>query len=75
MEWAQHNGSNAYQYNESNSNDQQWKIIKSGDYIMIQNRGTGALLMVGWTSNGSICGQWSSRGNNPCGLKKHMGII
>jgi len=59
------NGSNAYQYNESNSNNQQWKIIKSGDYIMIQIRGTGLYLDgMGRNSNGSICGQWSSSGSN-----------
>jgi len=52
------NGSNACQWGNSNSDNQQWKIIKSGDYIIIQNRATGLYLDgMGRTSNGSVCGQ------------------
>ena len=53
------NGSNACQWSNSNSNNQQWTIIDSGSYVMIQNRSTGLYLDgMGRTSNGSVCGQW-----------------
>jgi len=59
------NGSNACQWSDSNSNNQQWKIIKSGDYVMIQNRVSGLYLDgMGRTSNGSVCGQWSNSGSD-----------
>jgi len=59
------NGSDACQWGDSNSNNQQWKLIKSGDYVMIQNSATGLYLDgMGRTSNGSICGQWSNSGSD-----------
>jgi len=58
------NGSNACQWSDSNSSNQQWKIFNSGEYILIQNAATGLYLDgMGRTSNGSICGQWSSSGS------------
>jgi len=59
------NGSNACQWADSNSNNQQWKIIKSGDYVIIQNHATGLYLDgMGGTSNGSVCGQSNSSDSN-----------
>jgi hypothetical protein len=58
------NGSNACQWGDSSSANQQWTIINSGGYMMIQNRATGLYLDgMGRTSNGSVCGQWSSSGS------------
>ncbi|HBF38196.1 MAG TPA: glycoside hydrolase family 2 [Firmicutes bacterium] len=57
-------GSNACQWGNSNSTNQQWTIINSGSYVMIQNRATGLYLDgMGRTSNGSICGQWAYSGS------------
>jgi len=57
--------SNACQWSDSNSNNQQWKIIKSGEFVMIQNRATGLYLDgMGRTSNGSICSQSNSSDSN-----------
>ncbi|HBF38195.1 MAG TPA: carbohydrate-binding protein [Firmicutes bacterium] len=59
------NGSNACQWGNSNSNNQQWTIINSGSYVMIQNRATGLYLDgMGNTSNGTVCGQLSYSGSN-----------
>jgi arabinoxylan arabinofuranohydrolase len=59
------NGSNACQWGNSNSNNQQWTIINSGSYGMIQNRATGLYLDgMGNTANGSVCGQLSYSGSN-----------
>jgi hypothetical protein len=59
------NDPNACQWSNSNSNNQQWKIIKSGDYLKIQNRATGLYLDgMGRTSNGSICSQRSNSESN-----------
>jgi len=58
------NGSNACQWSDSNSNNQQWTIANSGEYVMIKNRVTGLYLDgMGNTSNGSVCGQWSNSGS------------
>ena len=58
------NGSNACQWGNSNSTNQQWTIINSGSYVMIQNRASGLYLDgMGRTSNGSVCGQWSYSGS------------
>jgi enterochelin esterase-like enzyme len=58
------NGSNACQWGDSNSANQQWTIVNSGGYLMIQNRATGLYLDgMGRTSNGSVCGQWGSSGS------------
>ena len=58
------NGSNACQWGNSNSANQQWTIINSGSYVMIQNRASGLYLDgMGRTSNGSVCGQWSYSGS------------
>jgi alpha-L-fucosidase 2 len=58
------NGSNACQWGDSSSNNQQWTLISSGGYVIIQNRATGLYLDgMGRTSNGSVCGQWSSSGS------------
>jgi beta-galactosidase len=58
------NGSNACQWDDSNSANQQWTVIDSGGYVMIQNRATGLYLDgMGRTANGSVCGQWSSSGS------------
>ena len=58
------NGSNACQWGNSNSTNQQWTIINSGGYVMIQNRATGLYLDgMGRTSNGSVCGQWGYSGS------------
>jgi len=57
------NGSNACQSSNNISSNQQWKIIKSGDYIMIQNSATGLYLDgMGRTSNGSNLCQWGNSG-------------
>jgi hypothetical protein len=57
-------GSNACQWGDSNSANQQWAIINSGGYLMIQNRATGLYLDgMGRTSNGSVCGQWNNSGS------------
>jgi hypothetical protein len=58
------NGSNACQWIDSNSTNQQWTIVSSGGYVMIQNRATGLYLDgMGRTGSGSVCGQWSSSGS------------
>ena len=58
------NGSNACQWGNSNSTNQQWTLINSGSYVMIQNRATGLYLDgMGRTSNGSVCGQWGYSGS------------
>jgi arabinoxylan arabinofuranohydrolase len=58
------NGSNACQWSDSNSTNQQWTIISSGSYVMIQNRATGLYLDgMGRTGNGSVCGQWGGSGS------------
>jgi arabinoxylan arabinofuranohydrolase len=58
------NGSNACQWGDSNSANQQWTIVNSGGYVMIQNRATGLYLDgMGRTGSGSVCGQWSSSGS------------
>jgi beta-galactosidase len=58
------NGSNACQWGDSNSANQQWTIIDSGGYLMIQNRATGLYLDgMGRTGNGSVCGQWGGSGS------------
>jgi hypothetical protein len=57
-------GSNACQWGDSNSANQQWAIIDSGGYVMMQNRATGLYLDgMGRTANGSVCGQWSNSGS------------
>jgi xylan 1,4-beta-xylosidase len=57
-------GSNACQWSDSNSTNQQWTIINSGGYVMIQNRATGLYLDgMGRTSDGSVCGQWGNSGS------------
>jgi len=59
------NGSNCYQNSSSESNNQKWNIINSGDYVMIQNSATGLYLDgMGRTSNGAICCQWSNSGSS-----------
>jgi len=59
------NGSDACQWDNSNSKNQQWTIINSGDYVMIKNRATELYLDgMGRTSNGSVCGQWENSGSN-----------
>jgi hypothetical protein len=61
---ATSNGSNACQWSDSNSANQQWTIVNSGAYVMIQNRATGLYLDgMGRTSNGSVCCQWGSSGS------------
>jgi arabinoxylan arabinofuranohydrolase len=58
------NGSNACQWSDSNSANQQWAIINSGSYVMIQNRATGLYLDgMGRTGSGSVCGQWANSGS------------
>jgi len=55
------NGSNACQWGNSGSTNQQWLLEVAGSYYKIKNRATGLYLDgMGRTSNGSICGQWSS---------------
>jgi hypothetical protein len=58
------NGSNACQWSNSGSTNQQWTIVNSGSYVTIQNRATGLYLDgMGRTSNGSVCGQWGASGS------------
>jgi alpha-D-xyloside xylohydrolase len=58
------NGSNACQWGDSNSTNQQWTIVNSGGYVMIQNRATGLYLDgMGRTGSGSVCGQWGGSGS------------
>jgi DUF1680 family protein len=58
------NGSNACQWGDSNSVNQQWTIVSSGGYVMMQNRATGLYLDgMGRTGSGSVCGQWSNSGS------------
>jgi hypothetical protein len=58
------NGSDACQWGDSNSTNQQWTIVNSGSYVMIQNRATGLYLDgMGRTDNGSVCGQWGDSGS------------
>jgi hypothetical protein len=58
------NGSNACQWSDSNSTNQQWAIVNSGGYVMIQNRATGLYLDgMGRTGSGSVCGQWANSGS------------
>jgi hypothetical protein len=58
------NGANACQWGDSNSTNQQWTIIDSGGYLMIQNRATGLYLDgMGRTGSGSVCGQWGGSGS------------
>jgi alpha-galactosidase len=58
------NGSNACQWGNSNSTNQQWTITNLGSYVTIQNRATGLYLDgMGRTSNGSVCGQWGYSGS------------
>ena len=58
------NGSNACQWGNSGSTNQQWTIIDSGGYQIIQNRATGLYLDgMGRTANGSVCGQWGYSGS------------
>ncbi len=58
------NGSNACQWGNSGSTNQQWTIIDSGGYRIIQNRATGLYLDgMGRTANGSVCGQWGYSGS------------
>jgi arabinoxylan arabinofuranohydrolase len=57
-------GSNACQWGDSNSANQQWAIVNSGGYVMMQNRATGLYLDgMGRTANGSVCGQWGDSGS------------
>jgi alpha-galactosidase len=57
-------GSNACQWGDSNSANQQWTLVNSGGYVMMQNRATGLYLDgMGRTSNGSVCGQWANSGS------------
>jgi len=59
------NGSNAGQWGNSNSTNQQWQIIPDGSYVQIQNHATGLYLDgMGRTSNGSVVGQWSNSNSN-----------
>jgi len=69
------NGSAACQWGNSNSNNQQWTIINSGNYVMIKNRATGLYLDgMGRTSNGEVCGQWNESGSaNQQWIKEMMG--
>jgi alpha-D-xyloside xylohydrolase len=58
------NGSNACQWSDSNSTNQQWAIVNSGGYVMMQNRATGLYLDgMGRTGSGSVCGQWGGSGS------------
>jgi arabinoxylan arabinofuranohydrolase len=58
------NGSNACQWSDSNSANQQWTIVSSGGYVMMQNRATGLYLDgMGRTGSGSVCGQWGGSGS------------
>jgi beta-galactosidase len=58
------NGSDACQWGDSNSANQQWTIVNSGSYVLIQNRATGLYLDgMGRTSDGSVCGQWAGSGS------------
>jgi hypothetical protein len=58
------NGANACQWSDSNSTNQQWNIINSGNYVMIQNRATGLYLDgMGSTAGGSNLCQWGSSGS------------
>jgi hypothetical protein len=58
------NGSNACQWSDNDSTNQQWTIINSGGYVLLQNRATGLYLDgMGRTSNGSVCGQWGASGS------------
>ncbi len=64
------NGSDAYQWNYSGSNNQQWSLQWEGSYVRFQNRATGLYLDgMGRTSNGSTMGQWgnSNSGNQQWG--------
>jgi hypothetical protein len=56
------NGSDAKQYSNSSSMNQQWVIEGTGStYVKIKNASTGLYLDgLGYTSNGSVAGQWSS---------------
>ena len=69
------NGSNAGQWSDSNSNNQQWTIVPDGSYVRLQNRATGLFLDgEGRTSNGSAVGQWSdSNSNNQQWLETTVG--
>jgi hypothetical protein len=54
------NGSNAGQWANSGSSNQQWQIVADGSYVRIQNRATGLFLDgMGRTTNGDAAGQWS----------------
>jgi len=58
------NGSNAGQWGNSTSYNQQWQIVSDGSYVRIENRATGLYLDgMGQTSNGSLVGQWSDSNN------------
>jgi beta-galactosidase len=58
------NGSNACQWGDSNSTNQQWTVIDSDGYVLIQNRATGLYLDgMGRTADGSVCGQWGNSGS------------
>ena len=69
------NGSNACQWGNSNSTNQQWTLINSGSYVMLQNRVTGLYLDgMGRNSNGSVCGQWGYSGSaNQQWIQETMG--
>ncbi len=55
------NGSDAGQWSDSTSTNQQWLVVTSGSYVRLQNRATGLYLDgMGRSSNGSNLGQWSS---------------
>ncbi|WP_372631095.1 RICIN domain-containing protein [Cohnella sp.] len=60
-----HNGADAAQWADSNSNNQQWTIETAGSYVMIKNRQTGLYLDgMGRTGNGDNAGQWGYSGSN-----------
>jgi hypothetical protein len=58
-------GSNAGQWGNSGSSNQQWAIESSGSYIRFKNQATGLYLDgMGRTSNGSLVGLWGNSSSN-----------
>ncbi len=58
------NGSNAGQWSNSSSTNQQWVLEAMGSNYRIKNVATGLYLDgMGNTSNGSVCGQWGYSGS------------
>lgn len=54
------NGSDAAQWGDTGSANQQWSIENAGTYVRIKNRATGLYLDgMGRTSNGSAVGQYA----------------